>query len=116
MTRCKNFWRKSGNTRQDAANMRSRPPMKHIQLRLSVTLLSCALVGSACNQASGTKYDAGMTSFNDATITVAPTVASFPNTAVGSDSPVQKFTLQNIGYEATGPISHVISGNNSTEF
>jgi hypothetical protein len=111
MTRCTNFWRNNPKVGQDALNMRSRPPMKYMQPRLSMSLLTFAVLGLGCSQSS-TKYDAGITMFDEATITITPTAYSFPNVAVGQDSEVAKFTLTNIGYESTGPISHTIEGSN----
>lgn len=116
MMRREVFWRKVHVHGQDAVTMRSRPPMKHISPRLSFGFLTLALIGSACNQTSAAKYDAGVTMFDVATINVMPTVATFPNTSVGMDSSAQKFTLGNIGFEATGPLSLLIDGPNSGEF
>src|SRR3954462_3924516 len=109
------FWRKRQDNRQDAANMRSRPPMKHSYVFVCLSLLAIPLVGAGCNQNSTTKLDGGVI-FDVATLTVSPTASAFPNTAIGADSPVQKFTLTNIGVEPTGPVSHVIDGGNSLEF
>lgn len=83
--------------------------MKHIRPLLSLSLLAIAIAASGCNQNSSVKYDGGM--FEEATITASPTAYSFPNTAVGEQSAQAKFTLLNIGFEATGPVSHVIDGS-----
>jgi len=90
--------------------------MKHIAARSFVTPIALALALSACNQTTNGRPDSGVIMFEEATLTVSPTASAFPNTAIGADSPVQKFTLTNLGYEATGPISHVIDGPNAPEF
>jgi hypothetical protein len=116
MTRNTNFSRTASNYGQDAGIMPSRPPMKHIQPRLSVSLLALAVIGGAgCNQNSGMKYDGGI-STEEATITITPTVASFANTAIGKDSEVKKFTVTNIGYLASGAVSPVVDGISASEF
>jgi hypothetical protein len=89
--------------------------MKHSYVFVCLSLLAIPLVGAGCNQNSTTKLDGGVI-FDVATLTVSPTASAFPNTAIGADSPVQKFTLTNIGVEPTGPVSHVIDGGNSLEF
>jgi len=89
--------------------------MKYISAPLSLSLLAVALVGTGCNQSSGTKLDAGgPTIFDEATITVAPTAFTFPDLTIGDTGQPQKFTLTNIGLESSGPVSHVIDG--SSEF
>jgi hypothetical protein len=89
--------------------------MKHIYARGFVTPIALALIASACNQTATTKLDSGVI-FEEATLTVSPTAFSYPNTAIGADSAVQKFTLTNLGVEPTGPISHVIDGPSAGEF
>jgi hypothetical protein len=86
--------------------------MKYIRPLLSLSLVAIAIVGSGCNQSSSVKYDGGM--FEEATLTASPTAFSFPNTALGEQSAATKIILSNIGFESTGPVSHVIDG--STEF
>lgn len=61
------------------------------------------------------KYDAP-SAFAQATLTASPTAFSFPNTAIGSDSPPAKFVIANIGFETTGPVSHVTDGTHGSEF
>jgi hypothetical protein len=85
--------------------------MKYIGSLFSLSLLAITISGSGCNQTSSVKYDGG---FEEATITVSPTAYTFPNTALGQMSTAVKFTLINIGFEPTGPVSHVIDG--SSEF
>src|SRR5688572_464441 len=112
MSRCKLFWRNTQGIGQDGDDMRGRAPMKYIRPLLSVSLLAIAIAGSGCNQNSSVKYDGGM--FEEATITASPTAYSFPTTGLGEKSAAVEFTLQNIGFESTGPVSHVIDG--SSEF
>jgi hypothetical protein len=87
--------------------------MKHTYALLSLSLLAIAFVGVGCNQSSTTKLDGGV-AFEEATLTVSPTAYSFPDLTIGEASPAQKFQLTNLGFESTGPVSHVIEG--STEF
>src|SRR4051812_39629694 len=107
------FWRKRKENGQTAANMRSRPPMEYTFARVTLSLLVVGFVGGGCNQSSTTKLDGGV-NFEEATLTVSPTAYSFPDLMIGDTSPAQKFQLTNIGFESTGPVSHVIEG--STEF
>jgi hypothetical protein len=72
------------------------------------------VIGSGCNQSSSQKFDGGI--FETATITVTPTAHTYSNTALSMDSAPAKFQLSNIGFEASGPVSHIIDGPNASEF
>ena len=89
--------------------------MKYMSARL-FACLAVASITSACNQTSTTKLDAGVTVFEEPTLTAAQTATTFPNTPVGSDSPQQKITFSNIGLESTGPVSLVFEGPSAGEF
>jgi hypothetical protein len=85
--------------------------MKHINTLLSVPILTVAALTSGCSQSSPTPaLDAGAVIFTTATINVSPSTFTFPDTAVGDTSSATKFTVSNLGNEASGPISHVIEG------
>jgi hypothetical protein len=89
--------------------------MKYMSVRL-FACLAVASITSACNQTSTTKLDAGVTVFEEATLTATQSATTFPNTAIGTDSPQQKITFSNIGLESTGPVSLVFEGANASEF
>jgi hypothetical protein len=54
--------------------------------------------------------------YADPGLAVSPTYYAFPTTAIGTDSPVAGFTVSDLALEATGPISHIVDGVNSSEF
>jgi hypothetical protein len=89
--------------------------MKYIAPRLSVSLLAIAVIGPGCNQTTTTKYDGGVMT-EEATLTAAPTVYSFPNTPVTMDSAVAKFTFSNIGFGASGAVAVALDGASVGDF